>query len=147
MVNDQSSVTISIAMLNCLKQVLYSKTEGVDLSPIVEDLGGDDRMAIAVALAYKGIKPEIDDAPRFTYYGANSYVRFECVSYSIIMDCVTVSETCFTLDKETQLWKKEPRTHQSTIGLPHWLGMTTSEEYCRNKVREYLEDCLKKQKK
>jgi hypothetical protein len=144
---DKGSVTISIAMLNCLKQVLYSETEGVDLSHIVEDLDGDDRMAIAVALAYKGIKPEIDDAPRFNYFGANSYIRFECVSYSIIRDCVTVCETCFTLDKETQLWMKEPRSRTRTIGLSHWLCMGTSEAYCRNKVREYLEDCLKKQKK
>jgi hypothetical protein len=104
-------------------------------------------MAIAVALAYKGIKPEIDDAPRFNYFGANSYIRFECVSYSIIRDCVTTFETCFTLDKETQLWMKEPRSSQSTIELSHWLSMGTSEDYCRNKVRDYLADYLKKQKK
>jgi hypothetical protein len=144
---DKGSVTISTALLNCLKQVLYSETEGVDLSHIVEDLGGDDRMAIAVALAYKGIKPEIDDAPRFSYCGTNFYIKFEFVSYSIIMDCVTVSETCITLDKETQLWKKEPRQHQSTIGLSHWLSMATSEGYCMAKAGKYFEDCLKKQKK
>jgi hypothetical protein len=104
-------------------------------------------MAIAFALAYKGIKPEIDDAPRFSYCGTNFYIKFEFVSYSIIMDCVTVSETCFTLDKETQLWMKEPRSRTRTIELSHWLSMGTSEAYCRNKVRDYLEDCLKKQKK
>jgi hypothetical protein len=101
-------------------------------------------MAIAVALAYKGIKPEIDDAPRFNYFGANSYIRFECVSYSIIRDCVTVSETCITLDKETELWMKEPRSRTSTIGLSHWLSMGTSEADCVAKVRKYL-DAVKKE--
>ena len=144
--SNNTQVTISAAMLNCLKQVLFSQTNGVDLSPIVEDLGGDDKTAIAVALAYKGIKPEIDDAPRFDYYGSNSYVKYECVSYSIIRDCVTVKETCITLDKETQLWRKETRSYQSTIGLSRWLSLSTSEKDCIDKVRAYLNPVGKESK-
>ena len=133
---DQSSVRISAAMLNCLKQVLFSQTNGVDLSPIVEDLGGDDMTAIAVALAYKGIKPEIDDAPRFDQY-CNHYDQYEFVSYSIIKNMVTVNCYTHTFNKDTEQWDTK-QIRSTYMNLDRWLAMSTSEAECRLKVKQYL---------
>ena len=143
--SNNTQVTISAAMLNCLKQVLFSQTNGVDLSPIVEDLGGDDKTAIAVALAYKGIKPEIDAAPRFDYFSTNYYHAYKLESYSIIRDSVTVSDTCHTFNKETQLWEKHTYS-QCVMNLSRWLNLSTSEEECRDKVRAYVNPVGKESK-
>lgn len=137
--NNNPQVTISAAMLNCLKQVLFSQANGVDLSPIVEDLGGDDKTAIAVALAYKGIKPEIDDAPRFDY-NCTCYTKYEFVSYSIILDAVTVAKTYISYNKETKQWDTDSRQYNNlTFSLDRWLNTSTSEEDCRARVKEYVE--------
>jgi len=133
---DQSTVRISTAMLNCLKQVLYSQTNGVDLSPIVEDLGGDDMMAIAVALAYKGIKPEIDDAPRFDYY-CNSYEQYEFVSYSLIKNMVAAKRTLYTFNQNTEQWETK-QLNDTCFNLDRWLTTSTSEAECRLKVKQYI---------
>lgn len=136
--SNNAQVTISAAMLNCLKQTIFSQTDGVDLSPIVEDLGGEDLTAIAVALAYKGIKPEIDTTPRFDYSGSY-YVRFEFVSYSVIRDTVTVSKTFFSYNKETKQWSPDNQSNKQVFSLDRWLNMSTSEAECIAKVNAYLE--------
>lgn len=137
--NNNPKVTISAAMLNCLKQVLFSQTHGIDLSPIVEDLGGNDKTAIAVALAYKGIKPEIDTTTRFGYNGA-FYTKYEFVSYSIILDTVIVASTYISYNKETKQWDTDSKQYRDlTFNLDRWLDTSTSEEDCRTRVKEYVE--------
>lgn len=139
---EQSTVRISTAMLNCLKQYILSTTNGVDLTPIVEDLGGDDMMAIAVALAYKGIKPEIDDAPRFDYY-CNSYEQYEFVSYSIIKNMVEAKRCVHTFNKNTEQWETK-QLRNTCFNLDRWLVMSTSEAECRLKVKQYIRDTTSK---
>lgn len=137
--NNDPKVTISAAMLNCLKQLIFSQTGGVDLSPIVEDLGGGDQTAIAVALAYKGIKPEIDTATRFDY-NCTFYNKYEFVSYSVILDAVTVTKTYISYNKETKQWDTDNRQYKNlTFSLDRWLDASTSEEDCRTRVKEFIE--------
>lgn len=126
--NDQSSIRISAALLNCLKQAIFSQTNGVDLSPIVEDLGGEDLTAIAVALAYKGIKPEIDDAPRFAIEYSDTYSRYLFKSYSVIKDLVLVSKQLITWNEETKHWDFSDNPREIEIPLYKWLSMSTSAE-------------------
>lgn len=136
MTMEQSTVRISTAMLNCLKQYILSATNGVDLTPIVEDLGGDDMTAIAVALAYKGIKPEIDDAPRFDYY-CNSYAQYEFISYSIIKNMVAAKRTVYTFNQNKEQWETK-QLNDTCFDLDRWLVMSTSEAECRLKVKQYI---------
>lgn len=131
--SNNPQITISAAMLNCLKQALFSQTNGVDLSPIVEDLGGDDKTAIAVALAYKGIKPEVDDAPRFDFCGSY-YYQYEFVSYSIIRDVVIAVPTHISFNAETQQWEKKRKDYDATFSLSHWFDMPTSEKDAKDRV-------------
>ena len=131
--SNNTQVTISAAMLNCLKQTLFSQTDGVDLSPIVEDLGGEDVTAIAVALAYKGIKPEIDTTTRFDTEYRDTYAKYEFKSYSVIKDLVLISKTYYTWDSNTHTWSND-RSQDMEIQLSRWLNMSTSEEDIKNKI-------------
>lgn len=131
--SNNTQVTISAAMLNCLKQVLFSQTNGVDLSPIVEDLGGADTTAIAVALAYKGIKPEIDTTTRFDIEYRDTYSKQEFNSYSVIKDVVLVTKTYFTWNNDTHTWNNA-RSQDMEISLYNWLNKSTSEEDVKDKI-------------
>ncbi len=131
--SNNTQVTISAAMLNCLKQTLFTQTNGVDLTPIVEDLGGEDITAIAVALAYKGIKPEIDTTTRFDTEYRDTYAKYEFKSYSVIKDLVLISKTYCTWNSETHTWSND-RSQDMEIQLSRWLNMSTSEEDIKNKI-------------
>lgn len=134
---NNTQVTISAAMLNCIKQLILSKTDGVDLTPIVEDLGGEDTTAIAVALAYKGIKPEIDTNTRFAAEYSDTYAKYRFKSYSVIKDTVLVSKTLITWNKETRHWDfSEER--EISITLYRWLTMSTSPEKCTAEISKNL---------
>jgi hypothetical protein len=131
--SNNTQVTISAAMLNCFKQVLFSQTNGVDLSPIVEDLGGEDITAVAVALAYKGIKPEIDTTTRFDTEYRGTYAKYEFKSYSVIKDLVLISKTYFTWEDNTHTWSSDS-SQDMEIQLSRWLNMSTSEEDIKTKI-------------
>ena len=124
--NTRSSYTISAATLNCIKQLLFSQDgEGVNLNPIVQDLGGDDLTAINVALAYKGVKPEIDTNPHYGGYSSywKAYEKYKFVKYSLILDKVTVNSTEFTYVPETRSFtNKECGT--KTFSLHEWLNLS-----------------------
>lgn len=126
--SNNTQVTISAAMLNCLKQVLLSNTDGVNLTPIVEDLGGEDMTAIAVALAYKGIKPEIDTSTRFATEYRDTYAKYEFKSYSVIKDAVMVRKTLITWNEGTKHWDFDESPREIPISLYKWLTMATSAE-------------------
>lgn len=131
--SNNTQITISAAMLNCLKQIVFSQTDGVDLTHIVEDLGGADTVAIAVALAYKGIKPEIDTTTRFDFCGSY-YYQYEFASYSILRDTVTAIPTHISFNAETQQWEKKRKDYDATFSLSHWFDMLTSEKDVKDRV-------------
>lgn len=62
--------------------LLYTK-DGVDLSPIIKDLGGEDNIVVRlnVGLVMKGYKPEFDMSPRRYYDGD----VFTPVNFSLIL--------------------------------------------------------------
>lgn len=122
---NRSSYTISAATLNCIKQLLFSQNEeGVNLNPIVQDLGGDDMTAINVALVFKGVKPEIDSNPRYGGYSEywKSYEKYEFVKYSLILDKVTVNVTEFTFNPETGTFT-DKKLDPKTSSLENWLNL------------------------
>lgn len=134
--SNNTQVTISAAMMNCIKQVFLSvsNTDGVNLTPIVEDLGGDDVTAIAVALAFKGIKPEIDTTTRFDTEYSDTYAKYEFKSYSIIKDVVMVRKTLITWNEETKHWDADESPREISISLYKWLIMETSAEKCMSEI-------------
>ena len=122
---NRSSYKISAATLNCIKQLLFSQNgEGVDLNPIVQDLGGDDMTAVNVALVFKGVKPEIDTNPRYgncsKYW--KSYEKYEFVKYSLILDKVEVNVTEFTFNPETGTFT-DKKLVPKFFSLKDWLNL------------------------
>lgn len=97
-----NNYTISKEMMNCFKQLLFSANGNVNLKGIINDLTfgqGDDLIACATALAFKGIKPEIDKTPRFEY-GYKCYNVYDIVDYSMILDTYKVTKTCYNWDSD-----------------------------------------------
>ena len=137
--NSRSSYTISAATLNCIKQLLFSQDgEGVNLNPIVQDLGGDDLTAINVALAYKGVKPEIDTNPRYGGYGGlywKTYEKYEFVKYSLILNRVTVNSTEFTYVPETRSFTNR-ECGPKTFSLHDWLNLPDNADKFIAEIKE-----------
>ena len=90
-------------------KLLYTK-DGVDLSPIINDLGGEDNIVVKlnVGLVMKGYKPEFDMTPR--RYDFETEI-FTPVNYSMILGKVEATSKygsrVFTVSEWMQLEKVE----------------------------------------
>lgn len=116
-------VSVPTPTLNALKQMLFSSEEGgTDLSGIVEDLGGNALAAINVALAYKGVKPEIDTACRYDSYG-KSITRFDFQRYSLILNRVFV--TAVRMQWNADGVAEEQSTYETYFTLEEWTFKST----------------------
>ena len=135
---NRSSYTISAATLNCIKQLLFSQNgEGVDLNPIVQDLGGDDMTAINVALVFKGVKPEIDTNSRYGGYSKywKSYEKYEFVKYSLILDKVEANVTEFTFNPETGTFT-DKKLATKFFSLEDWLNLADTPDQLIADIKE-----------
>jgi hypothetical protein len=128
-------VEIPELTLKALKGLLFSN-EGVDLSAIVEDLshGNEDLTAINVGLTYKGLKPKIDETTRF-YADYRSLVKYDFISYSLILGVVNVKRTTSSLpyskdDSEFTAEDFGEWTNESfiAVGYSEWLEMSTNKD-------------------
>ena len=138
MKSTRSSYTINAATLNCIKQLLFSQDEeGVNLNPIVQDLGGDDMTAVNVALVFKGVKPEMDTNPHYGGYSTywKSYEKYEFVKYSLILDKVTVNVTEFTLNPETGTFT-DKELNTKTFSLEDWLNLANTPDQLIADIKE-----------
>ena len=96
-------VSVPKPTFNALKNLLFS-TEGIDVSPIVNDLAISedckDLMAVNIALVMKDMKPEIG---KFRYKKEGRlFVTWELVHYSLINGIVTVKVSAMRYDSETK---------------------------------------------
>ena len=135
---NRSSYTISAATLNCIKQLLFSQNgEGVDLNPIVQDLGGDDMTAINVALVFKGVKPKIDTNSRYGGYSTywKSYEKYEFVKYSLILDKVEVNVTESTFNPETGTFT-DKELAPKFFSLKDWLNLADTSDQLIADIKE-----------
>ena len=123
-----SNINISSATLSAIRSLLFNN-EGVDISPIVNDMAtaddNKDLLAINVALVMRGAKPTIDEASRYNkFYNNKGFARWDFVSYSLIRDLVTykVVEYDYT---ETGDATKRNREYLNTCSLANWEEMAT----------------------
>lgn len=85
--NNPATVTISTATAEAICGLLYSEDKGVDMSPIIDDLGGTIVHKLNVGLLMKGLKPKVDTRMR-KYHRNDSEYRCVFVSYSFLLDRV-----------------------------------------------------------
>ena len=133
MKNQKGFVEMPVTTLNCLKSLLSSKEGGVDLTNIINDLGGDDLSAINVALIHKGIKPQIDESPRFEHSWRKTFFRYELVRYSLLLDKVEYTQTRCELDVEGNIVEGE-KVNSSAMPYTKWVAMTSDFEDIRPKL-------------
>ena len=114
-------VEIPAITLNALKGLLFNSENGVDLSGIINDLGGDDLTAINVALAFKKLVPEIDRKLRYSLsYSKDNYTVYEYQNFSLIRGTVEVIKQTIYFDN-----RREPYSVQDTITIEKWYELST----------------------
>lgn len=85
--NNPATVTISTATAEAICGLLYSEDKGVDMSPIIDDLGGTIVHKLNVGLLMKGLKPKVDTHMRMRHNSDYRY-RLDFVNYSFLLDKV-----------------------------------------------------------
>lgn len=133
MKNQKGFVEMPVTTLNCLKSMLFSKEGGVDLTNIINDLGGDDLSAINVALVHKGVKPQIDESPRFEHSWRKTFFRYKLVRYSLLLDKVEYTQTRCELDAEGNVVEGE-QVNSGAMPYTKWVAMTADFEDIRPKL-------------
>ena len=133
MKNQKGFVEMPVTTLNCLKSMLFSKEGGTDLTNIINDLGGDDLTAINVALIHKGVKPQIDESPRFEHNWRKSFFRYEFVRYSLLLDRVEYNQIRCELDAEGNIVEEE-KVKLNTMPYAVWAETTSDFEDIRPKL-------------
>ena len=97
-------VEVPTTTLNALKNMLFDNEVGVDLSSIISDLTFQpeqrDLTAINVALAYKGVRVQIDARPHYSYDWKNRYNRYDYVGHSLILGIVKAKRTLLELAED-----------------------------------------------
>ena len=137
--NNNATVAVPVATLNCIRSLLFNSEDGVNLSGIVKDIAGvqenEDLTAINVALAFKGIKPEIDSRPRFEQNYKSVY-KWELIHVSLITGIVKYKVTSAINWKDGQ-WKDGEIYQQEHIcPIDGWLNMPTDEISVKKRVEE-----------
>ncbi len=119
--NLSAMVEIPAITLNALKGLLFNSDNGVDLSGIINDLGGDDLTAIHVALAFKKQVPEIDRKLRYSLsYSKDYYTVYEYQNSSFIRGTVDVMKQTIYFDN-----RREPYSESDNISLKTWYELST----------------------
>lgn len=134
--NQSAFVNVPTTTFNALKGLLFTKSGGVDLSGIIDDLGGDDLTAVNVALAYNNMIPEIDKSTRFAYNWRNMYYEYVFVSYSLIRDVVKVEK--YTKNHEDVLEYDNPDIQE--MSYERWLDLSTDNSEIKEKCVKYFEE-------
>ena len=110
--------------LNAIKSLLFTDQGGVDLSNIINDLGGSDLTAINVALVHKGAKPNVDARSRYEFNYGNKYHRYDFVHFSLILNKVECKRVSYTLLESGDA--EETGSYDTVLDLPDWLSKTTN---------------------
>lgn len=129
------NIEISQMTLSAIKSLLFNSNDGIDVSPIIEDLYTKDEekdlLAINVALIMKGAKPEIDMSPRFVYYTDNRMRRYIPKHYSLINNTVTC-ETCYIKIDENGVWNYSEAC-DDTMNAERFFNLST--EFCKKHTK------------
>jgi hypothetical protein len=122
--NNNGMVEMPAVTLNAIKSLLFTDKGGIDLSSIINDLGGSDLMAINVALVYKGAKPQIDTRSRYEWNYGTKYYRYDFVSFSLILNKVECKKVAYNLLESGDA--EETGSYDTAIDLQDWLSKTTN---------------------
>ena len=117
-------VEMPAVTLNAIKSLLFTDKGGVDLSNIINDLGGSDLTAINVALVHKGAKPQIDTRSRYEWNYGTKYYRLDFVQFSLILNKVECKRVAYNLLENGDA--EEINTCDIVIDYRDWDNKTTN---------------------
>lgn len=136
-----ASVQMPLATLKAVKEVLFSKTGGIDLTSIINDLSlGEDcdheLTAINVALVYNGYTPEIEKAPRYEYCYDCFYYKYKMIKHSLILNQILVERSEYLMENDIEK-KMSNCTQVFTMSQEEWLQLKTSKSEVLEKIKQY----------
>ena len=117
-------VEMPAVTLNAIKSILFTDKGGVDLSNIINDLGGSDLTAINVALVHKGAKPQIDTRSRYEWNYGTKYYRYDFIQFSLILNKVECKKVAYNLLDNGDA--EETGSYDAVLDLQDWLNKPTN---------------------
>lgn len=120
--NNPATVTISNATAEAICALLYLENGGVDMSPIIDDLGGTIVHKLNVGLLMKGLKPKVDTRMRMRHHNDSRY-RFVFVNYSFLLDKVDYD---IQYRRDNGIW--DENWSKGVCSLSEWENMDIWEE-------------------
>lgn len=131
-------VSIPKPTLNALKNMLFAKGTGLDISNIINDLALNteqkDIIAINVALAQNGTRVDIDQRTRYEHIGDNEIQVYEYVGFSLINGMVKVFSYICHKDDVRFIGKSDTTTANFTIDIAEWDEMETDVNEILNRI-------------
>ena len=131
--NNQSAfVQMPSSTVAALKAMLFNSNEGVDLSGIINDIAGNhsnkDLVAINVALAFRGHRPELDDTTRIvsSWEWGGTITTGKMINLSLITNTIEVVRTEHKYNVETKQWDTKEAGIETT-SLDNWYDNNPSE--------------------
>ena len=132
----ESMISVPTGTMQAIKDLLYVKEGGVDLSNILDDLSmGRENLLLSInlALAFKGKTPKLDQTIRYES-GYKSYSSYECPSYSLILNQVTCSKIYWKRNDEGQ-WVAQETNDNYLMSYEEWLQLSTNLDEVKSRVR------------
>lgn len=134
----KNSVQMPLATLKAIKEVLFSKTGGIDLTSIINDLSSglpceDELNAINVALVYNGYTPEIEKNPRYEYCYDGFYCEYKMLKHSLILNTVSVEKIQYLVESNVE---KKMNCYTVTMSYDQWMKLETKAEVLE-KIKKY----------
>ncbi len=138
---NQNWVKVPAQTLNAVKNILFGK-EGVDLSPIVNDLALNEKekdlTAINVALTFMGAKIDIDTKSRYTHNYGRNIVEYVHMGNSLILGGVKVLKRYYKVNDNKELELVSEDNNIVFYGFDQWNEMGSSLEEIIEKATEKL---------
>lgn len=138
---NQNWVKVPAQTLNAVKNILFGK-EGVDLSPIVNDLALNEKekdlTAINVALTFMGAKIDIDTKTRYQHSYGRNITEYVHMGNSLILGGVKVLKRYYKVTDNKELELVTEDNNIAFYGFDQWNEMDSSLEEIIEKATERL---------
>lgn len=119
---NNSAIVISPATADAICKLLYSQHGGVPMDAVIEDLGGSTQTKLNLGLILRGLKPEVDQAPRVSERDDQSCKTF--VRYEMLTDRVFYTHDKLTVNGlQTDYWRRVTEKAPLTMPLAEWLSL------------------------
>lgn len=132
----ESTISVPTGTMQAIKDLLYVKEGGVDLSNILNDLSmGRENLLLSInlALAFKGKTPKLDQTVRYSP-GYQCFYSYKNPVYSLILNRVQYDKHCWKRNDEGE-WECQGVCDTDPMPYEDWTHLSTDVNEVRSKIR------------